>query len=146
MVDKKLSVVDFKDLVMPERVIPVSGDQAFTVRALNIYELMSVFNEHLSVLDDLIEGKGDLATSTLVEQFPDLAAKVIAVAANNPDLVAKVKKLPTGVQAHALIEIFNMTFPDNELLGKLWARLEEVVTKVAKSVQAERLAAGTLTQ
>jgi hypothetical protein len=140
-----ITVKNFRDIVIPEATVSL-GKESFVVRGLDMLTLLTCFEGHLEVLDDLLEGRSNAAAGKLVNDFPKLVGTVIATATGAPDLAEKAMALPTGVQMDALVKIFELSFPDQDLVGKFWARLEEVVEKVTKAYMARKeIQSGTAT-
>lgn len=140
-----ITVKNFRDIVIPEATVSL-GKESFVVRGLGMLTLLTCFEGHLEVMDDLLEGRSNAAAGKLVNDFPKLVGTVIATATGAPDLAEKAMSLPTGVQMDALVKIFELSFPDQDLVGKFWARLEEVVEKVTKAYMARKeIQSGTAT-
>lgn len=133
-----VTVQDFKDIVIPEAKIKLGETSAFMVYGLDMKTLIVCFQNNLDLLNDLLNGEAVKASKEMMTLYPELAARVIAAATGSmeEDAISKARKLPIGVQMECLLRIFELSFPDSELLGKFWARLEELVEKVTAAYRA----------
>jgi hypothetical protein len=64
----------------------------------------------------------------VVRELPSLVAKVIAIAADEPDEYSKVEKLPFPAQLEAVLAVGQMTFEDEDGLKKFG---ENILTMLA---------------
>lgn len=128
-----VTIKEFAEIVIPSAVVKLNETEAFRVYALDMATLLEAFKDYQDLLDNLMSGKSGVALGRMVNEFPDVTARVIARAVGGMEFEEKAKKLPMGVQMDALAKIFDLTFPDQDLLGKFWARLEAIVESVAKS-------------
>jgi hypothetical protein len=110
--------VALADLKLPEHEIKTTGG-SFTVRGLTLPDVAELFRVHATKMEMLFrqyagsEDKSDdvvNASVDLLQAAPELACEVIALAAGEPNMVAKVVKLPFTVQIEALEAIGRMTF------------------------------------
>ena len=120
-------------VVLPKQSIRV-GETAFDVRGLSFHDLSALFSE---MKDDLIElvgmyieasesgedplqggDAGLVFLKEVITQLPDLAAKVVAIGADEPDMSETVKQLPFPKQLEAVMEIGRLTFEDEDGLKK----------------------------
>lgn len=99
-----------------------------------------------AVGDDL-ENVGDTANiigalATTVTQVPELVAKVIAGAADEPESWHIVRKMPMNVQLDAMLKIGKLTFDGEDSIKKFMTDLIELMMAMRKSavpaVQAVR--------
>jgi hypothetical protein len=81
-------------------------------------------------------------------QFPDVIAKVIAAAADEPELWADYKKLSVPLQMQALTDIARLTFIDRAgfetFVGNVMALAQAVRREPAQANKAPRLNAGSV--
>lgn len=93
------------------------------VRALGLTDVGNLIESHLHDLDTLFDrvaaggdvfapGVGDNIMLMLVKDAPEIAAHIIAMAADEPGAVVQAGTLPMPVQLEALVKIFNLTFTD----------------------------------
>lgn len=127
--------MSLKDLKLPQAVVEIPGG-SFAVRGLSPAEIEHLVREHRATLgalfdqfktqagseDDMIE-----AGAGLLMEAPELMARIIALAADEPDAVEFALKLPTAVQLAALGKIAGLTFSVEGDLGKLLATVVEKV-------------------
>lgn len=129
-----LKVVDLKDLVIPEALVPIGDGQAIRVFGLNMEELVRCFSEHIEVLDNLLNGAiDDDFVQFMQNDMPDTVAEILAVATRDPDTQAAkgiIRTLPSQTQMIGLYKVLTLTFPDEDLMGKFWAGLEKYITKL----------------
>lgn len=97
------------------KIVSPHGD--FEVQGLSLEGLAGLLTDYAEDMKSLFEG--DLDFHKLLVESPDLAAKIIALAAGEPEYEDNVKALPFGVQIIALKKIWDLTAVDIEELGKL---------------------------
>lgn len=110
----------------------------FDVRGLSFADLTRLLIDHK---DDAVlafelfeQAGGDAADATalmrlagtFVQAMPDLVAKTIALAADEPDAAPIARRLPAPVQLDALLDIGKLTFEEPEHLKKFLANLTEL--------------------
>lgn len=124
---KNVNITDLKNIVVPSELVDI-GDQQFRVTGLPLHKLLTLFESHIEYLDEIVEGDtGVLAI--MLQESPDLVAKLIAEANGSPEDWEVVATFPSQVQLKAVAVVINLTFPDKELLGKWSRRLEVLVEK-----------------
>jgi hypothetical protein len=69
-------------------------------------------------------------------KLPALAARLIAMCADEPDAVEVVEKLPLAVQTEALLAIFWLTFDGEESLKNFVSGLKKLLSSMTKAVEA----------
>lgn len=119
-----------KDLQLPTASVEIPGG-SFAVRGLSPVEIEQLVREHRATLGALFDQfKGQLANpeadlmasgAELLVQAPELMARVICMAADEPDSIDMAMRLPTSVQFAALGKIAALTFTVEGDLGKLVA-------------------------
>lgn len=136
-------IVKIADLAQLTQTIDISDDQQIVVRALNLREMVGLFIEARDVFLPLY-GAG-LSGEATVEQLapfllssPELIAKIIAMASDEPESAPHVEKSMAGtVQLIALSEIWKLSVPDQKKASQL---LSEVTRQLQKlSVENEKL-------
>jgi len=125
-----------KDLQLPTANVEIPGGN-FAVRGLSPVEIEQLVREHRATLGALFDQlKGQLADpeidvmstgAELLVQAPELMARIICTAADEPDAIDVALRLPTSVQFAALGKIAALTFTVEGDLGKLVAT---VLTKI----------------
>lgn len=106
-------------------VMTEKGDEHLCfVRALSLTDLAALIETNLHDLDALMmrvaqgqgnvfaPGVGDSIIVTLVKDAPEIAAQIIAMAADEPEQTENARRLPAPVQLDTLVKVFNMTFND----------------------------------
>jgi len=124
-----------KDLVSMTKEVKVNDSVSFTVRGLSTEDLAVLVEAHGSDVDKLMEGGG---LEGIIRKSPSLVAEVIAIASDEPGSVDVAAKLPFGVQLAALKEIYDLTFPDEELVGKLAESLFDVIQRLRDRLALEK--------
>ena len=111
----------------PERVAikDYKGVPRMEVRGLSLDDVSLLIRSHLADLQrlyDMLNG-GDVADAfkllitdgfilKLLTDFPELAARMIAVAADEPGATANARRLPLPLQIMAIQAIMRLTFED----------------------------------
>lgn len=130
--------------------IPLPGDNPpITVRGLGLEDFGLLIENHLAAVTEAAERyaamKKDIYAKqnlqgfmlVLAREFPSLAAEVISVAADEPEL--RGFKLPIGPQMAALAEITRLTLMDAGGLGNLLAILGTTLQSVGGDSLVESL-------
>lgn len=112
-----------KSIVARKETIVV-GDDSFEVKGLTIEGVANLLKVNASIVNDLFNG--NLSLDGVLKSAPAFAAVIIATAAGEPDAVENAAQLPAGTQIEALEAIWNMTLPNEEVLKKLMARLQNL--------------------
>lgn len=135
------------DVKIPTTQVETPGG-AFAVRGLSLEDFVNLYNGHTEQFGALFDQFRDWASSEgddlppleqfcakLLSQAPDLAARVIAKAANedSPAGLAIARQLPPLAQAEALQSIGRLTFRSEEDVKKMLAL---VIGQVKALVQA----------
>jgi hypothetical protein len=111
-------------------------EKSLAVRGLSTSDLSIAIKTHRESLEKLFgfaEGKLEDGQGVadfgfeLLDQFPDLIADLIALAADKPDLGTQIKKLPAPVQLKLAEAVYRMTIEDT---GGLQDFLHQVFTLV----------------
>lgn len=135
------------DLEIQTREFTVRGT-SITLRGLCFSDLAYLIHEHRDDLDRVINRAKDQAeTSTgdqqmvmeLLQEVPDLAAKVIACAADEPGMAPKARALPFPVQLDMLMALGELTFEEAGGVKKFLA-------DVVKLLQSTRTTLSDLNQ
>lgn len=130
--------MSLKELTIPSASVQTPGG-SFSVRGLSLEDLTYILQIHSVEVAHVVrtlESKKDGVDRSLIsemavgliESSPAVAAEIIANAADAPDQVAKVRKLPFTTQLDALEKIGDLTF---EAYGGP-KKVLEVVIRLAK--------------
>ena len=126
--------MSLKDLELPEARVQVTDEVFFTVRGLSLSDISVLLNSHgkelgliFNKVKDELQGRSDGITANDVQHFarvifdkaPDLVAKAIALAADDPGEEDKIKRLRFTVQIIAIQEVLRLTFTTEAELKKL---------------------------
>lgn len=140
-------MANLKSIKIARKPVELSDGQRFDVRAVSTNDLMILVAEHGPTLG-LIFGKltdagqkpGSISTDTiqklifdLAREFPDIAAEVIALAADayDPDGVAMARDLPLPAQVQAIELVFGMTFASEGEVKKFVESLTRMLVGVS---------------
>lgn len=83
-----------------------------------------------TAIDDLVKSGGDDLIYGFLQQFPLLAANVIAVACDEPNSWQTARQLPLPTQVEALLAIARLTFEDAEGFKKFVGNVSAVLSSV----------------
>lgn len=109
----------------PERFdVKLSKGGSFSVRGLSAEDFSSLLREHMPHIDQMFDlyskqtqdvfatGAAEKLVMTVVKDFPQITAAVIALAADEPGTEDKARKLPLPVQIQAIHNIGRLTFEE----------------------------------
>lgn len=140
---KKAKLADLAQLETAS--IDLNATQQFDVRALTLREMVILFVESRDSFLPLyaagLKGvKGSESLAPFLVSSPDLVAKIIAFASDEPETWQIVqKRMPATVQLIALYEIWKLSVPDpkkaQELLSEVMALLQKLSAKGESLIQ-----------
>jgi len=128
--------MSLRDIVDIAVTIKVNDKQSFDVRGLSTQDLAILSVDYDKNLTDLFSGNVEF--SKMIKDAPLFAAKIIAIAADDPEGLERASKLVFGVQAKALKEIYDLTFPDEDFLGELLGQLTDALLKLQEKLVIEK--------
>lgn len=145
--------MSLRDFVVETRAIALRGDQKLQVRGIAFDDLLRLLSDRRGLIDQAFKLVGDAKFDPesadeqqlrkliggLVAALPDLAAELIALAADEPDMAPTARRLPAPVQLDALIAIYEMTFTEPAGLGKFFDRLADIVKAMPRPTTAVSL-------
>ena len=102
----------------------------FKVRGLSLADLVVLLEGHKDEVQALFEP--DIDFTKIVLASPDFIAKLISLAADEPDAVNVCKRLPIGLQVQILNAIWAETALEVDNLGKLLTGLMSLMKEVNK--------------
>jgi|AntDeeMinimDraft_5_1070356.scaffolds.fasta_scaffold00686_20 hypothetical protein len=133
-------------------------EKVLNVRGLSVQDLTTAIRTHkdslnkaFSLAEGRLEEDQDLTEfgMELMEQFPDLVALLIALAADMPDRAGEIKHLPAPVQLKLMMAVYEMTIEDTgglqDFLQQVFAIMKQVktVTHSLNSTQDQIANSGT---
>jgi hypothetical protein len=138
---QELDIVDLMELEIPHTIVKL-GNQGLKVMGLPYHEMMDVFKGATDILGRILDGEAGVIESIL-HHDPTLVCKIIAKATghNSPEAVEKVKRIPVQIQGEILINCFKLSFPDEELLGKLLAQVQNAMVVIGAQMALNRTSA-----
>jgi hypothetical protein len=135
----------------PHRVSVSFNGGSFQVRGLALDDVAVLMHDHLDQLDELLKMFAEdvdqrvavAATAqyaiALVRKSPDLVARIIALASDEPDVEAQARRLPIPVQIDAVKKIIECTFIDAGGAKKFFEDLTTLLTAYRPSSQQQVL-------
>lgn len=130
-----------KNLVIPTETINVPGNDPLVVRGLDLPSILFLVRHHQEALSDLFNkaqgGVFDDATVDAIalavfETAPELAAKIIACACDEPDEWQNAMRLPVSVQVQIIERIGVLTFAAEGGVEKLLETVVKVLSGAAR--------------
>lgn len=126
----------------PETVTVKAGKTTIAVHGLSFIDISAIIKTHFDDLDGLFDiyekhsgadfsniAMGRYAVG-LVKEAPGLVAHIIALAADEPDLVDVAGKLPLLTQVEALQAIGKLTFEEIGGVKKMMENLRDLAAQV----------------
>ena len=136
-------------VVLPKKSVRV-GETAFDVRGLSFHDISDLMTGNQDDLVELVtmyvqtaeQGEDPMAGGTagvaflqkVVHELPSLVAKVVAIAADEPDSYAVVEKMPFPAQLEAILAVGQMTFEDEDGLKKFGENILTLLAALTSSV------------
>lgn len=122
--------------------IAVGSKTTFDVRGLSFIDLSSIMRTHFNDLENLFElyekeAGQDISNismaryaTALIKDAPGLVAHLIALAADEPEMVNKVHRLPLLSQVDALRAIGKLTFEEVGGVKKLIGMITDLASEL----------------
>lgn len=140
-------MANLKSIKIQRAEVPLEDGQSFEVRAISTNDLMVLVSEHGPTLG-VIFGKltsggqtpGSLSNESvqglifeIAREFPEIAAEVIALAADAYDAegVTRAGELPVTTQVDAIERVFNLTFASEGSVKKFMETLSRMMLGVS---------------
>ena len=120
------------DLRLPTSEVFFSEDQSITVRGLSVADLSEIIRDHATVLNSIYQENivnagempaADVLARALMTEAPEVVARIIAHANDEPESWEIVKNLPTITQINGLVEVAILTFHSEAEVKKLMETL-----------------------
>lgn len=102
------------------------GDEG-TVRGLSLTDIGQLMKDHLKEVSQLFEGR--IKIEEVATQWPIFAARIIALAMDEPQAWKQAQKLNATTQIDALMKIWDLTIIDEDILGKAYSRLTSILSR-----------------
>ncbi len=103
-----------------------AGDKG-EVRGLSLTDIGRLMKDHAKEVSQLFEGR--IKIEEVATQWPIFAARIIAMAMDVPDEWEHAQKLNATTQIDALMKIWDLTVIDEEILGKAYGRLTDILSQ-----------------
>lgn len=138
--------MSLRDYVIATQTITLQGEQKLSIRALGFDDIQHLLINKQGLIDTALKLFGesgfnpDNADSQQVREFgatllatlPDLVGELIAIAADEPDLGEKAKRLPAPAALEALMGIYDMTFTEPDSVKNFFDRLASLMTSIPR--------------
>ena len=122
--------MSLRDLVDRKSQVTGPGGTSFEVRGLSLEDMVMLLESHREALAMIFATPNGTDFEELLKRFPTFVAAAIAYAADEPDMVDQVRKLPVGVQLRAIEEVWELSSLDVETVGKLAVNMLNSVAKL----------------
>lgn len=110
-----------KGFKVPTKAIALPGGESFTVRGLSLDGIAAILADYQTLVEETVaqsasaDGNFDMRdfrsiAEKVVTRFPQLAAEIIALAADEEDVIEEARSLPAPIQLVALEHIATLTF------------------------------------
>jgi len=139
------------DIVIPTKTLAYGG-ASFTVHGVSANDVLRMFfdaDKDIARIIDRFEQAGgdnldaDQMIPLVLNEAPELAARLIACAADEPTAWPTVARLPVSTQLEALIAVWDLTFEEPDALKKFVASLATLAASMKTLKEKQRLAVGT---
>jgi hypothetical protein len=138
--------MSLKDFVIPIKTIQTPNGASFAVRGLSLNDITTLLNSaepELRAMFSIFLGvdnkmqAGDLLSTAIpaMQQFPKLASAMIATAADEPDSVGIVERLPMSTQVEAMEAILQLSFDSEGGPGKFLGTVTRAFNGLAALTQ-----------
>lgn len=145
--------MSLRDYVPSTRTVTLKGDNKLTVRGLAFEDMQHFLinrGELVSDLLALLEESGFDVDKMEVEQtknigvklissLPNLVAEVIAIGADEPDMILAARRLPAPKQLELLEGVYSLTFEEPGSVKKFFDQLIGTMQSIPKKKTAPSL-------
>lgn len=142
--------MSLREYVIGTKTVTLQGDQKMSIRALGFDDIQHLLINKQGLIDTALKLFGesgfnaDNADPQQVREFgasllaalPDLVGELIAIAADEPDLGHKAKRLPAPAQLEALMSIYDLTFTEPDSVKNFFDRLASLMTSIPRPGRA----------
>lgn len=124
-----------KDLVPKPQVLEFPSG-TLTLYPLTMKDIIFLLQDYSQDMNAMMEGKVDIAK--LIAESPSFVANVIIYSSRESDVtIEDVASLPFAVQLSALQAIWDLSAVDGDMLGKLFLRVAEGITKLNNALKEQ---------
>lgn len=124
-----------KDLVPKPQVLEFPSG-TLTLYPLTMKDIIFLLQDYSQDMNAMMEGKVDIAK--LIAESPSFVANVIIYSSRESDVtIEDVASLPFAVQLSALQAIWDLSAVDGDMLGKLFLRVAEGITKLNNALREQ---------
>ena len=142
--------MSLRDYVVATRTITLQGEQKMSIRSLGFDDIQHLLLNKRGLIDSALKlfGEADFNPdnadpkqvrefgASLLASLPDLVGELIAIAADEPDLGHKAKRLPAPAQLEALMSIYDLTFTEPDSVKNFFDRLVSLMTSIPRPGKA----------
>lgn len=142
--------MSLREYVVGTRTVTLQGDQKMSIRALGFDDIQNLLINKQGLIDTALKLFGESGFNadnadpqevrefgaSLLATLPDLVGELIAIAADEPDLGPKAKRLPAPAQLEALMSIYELTFTEPDSVKNFFGRLASLMTSVPRPSKA----------
>lgn len=124
-----------KDLVPKPQVLEFPSG-TLTLYPLTMKDIIFLLQDYSQDMNAMMEGTVDMAK--LIAESPSFVANVIIYSSRESDVtIEDVASLPFAVQLSALQAIWDLSAVDGDMLGKLFLRVAEGITKLNNALKEQ---------
>lgn len=124
-----------KDLIPKPQVLEFPTG-TLTLYPLTMKDIIFLLQDYSQDMNAMMEGKVDIAK--LIAESPSFVANVIIYSSRESDVtIEDVASLPFAVQLSALQAIWDLSAVDGDMLGKLFLRVAEGITKLNNALREQ---------
>jgi hypothetical protein len=142
--------MSLREYVVGCRTINLPNDKKMSVRSFGFDDIQYLLVNKHGLIDTALKlfgesgFNGDSADPQQVREFgvsllaalPELVAELIAIAADEPDMGDKARRLPAPVQLEALMAIYELTFTEPDSVKNFFDRLASLMTSIPRPGRA----------
>ncbi len=142
--------MSLREYVIGTRTVTLQGDQKMSIRALGFDDIQNLLINKQGLIDTALKLFGESGFNadnadpqevrefgaSLLATLPDLVGELIAIAADEPDLGPKAKRLPAPAQLEALMGNYELTFTEPDSVKNFFDRLASLMTSVPRPGRA----------
>ncbi len=121
------------------------NEKVLNVRGLSVQDLTTAIRDHKDSLNkafSFAEGRLEEDQNLtefgmeLMEQFPELVALLIALAADMPNRAGEIKHLPAPVQLRLMVAIYELTIEDTGGLQDFLHQVFAIINQLKKTTHS----------